>query len=426
MRLALSTYATLVAAVTLTTSTLASCGSKNGNSFGDAGVDADFANNCGHADCDGDGYAKPADCNDNDPMVNPEAYDFPNDGIDNDCNGAADDPVETCETIPAQSPGSPTDFVRAADMCQQKSKTNDGTIFDPLVHAEWGKLKGYGPGQRLWTSETKMQQVNIVSSFGDDKPRRGQTMFGLSNGPWGTRTPRESAPLDDPAFKLNDACADIPLTGADCTSLSNGASAGGLSVQDWAELAVTVKVPSNVQTMVFDFSFFSTEFNQFWNAALNDAFFVLVTSQKLAGTNVAKDANGLAITVNSGFFQLCAKAPGPPGLSPDKSAALASCVGIDGDASKSVFGSLKSTGFDGAGSNRSDGTALSQDGTKTYVYGGGSGWLTAKFAVVPREVLTMRIIVHDTFDGLKDSAVLFDALRWERDATSGGVQRPPR
>ena len=44
------------------------------------------------------------------------------------------------------------------------------------------------------------------------------------------------------------------------------------------------------------------------------AFFVLVTSKNFQGTNVAKDQNGLAVTVNSGFFQLCPVAPGPSGL----------------------------------------------------------------------------------------------------------------
>ena len=65
----------------------------------------------------------------------------------------------------------------------------------------------------------------------------------------------------------------------------------------------------------------------------------------------------------------------------------------------------------------------SGDGTKIYVYGGGSGWLTAKFPVVPRETITMRVIIHDTFDGIKDSAVIVDGLRWERGAASG-VDRP--
>jgi hypothetical protein len=43
--------------------------------------------------------------------------------------------------------------------------------------------------------------------------------------------------------------------------------------------------------------------------------------------------------------------------------------------------------------------------------------------VAPRETIQMRIIVADTFDGLKDSAVLFDALRWEETSESG-VGRP--
>jgi hypothetical protein len=411
------------------------CGSsKNGSSFtsgpeggsGDAAAASDVGTLCAHDDCDGDGYSPPADCNDTDPRVNPEAYDFKGDNVDNDCDGAVDNPVETCETIPAQSPGTPADFARAADLCAQRAMTSSGAPFDPLIKAEWGSVKGYGSGQRIWKSVTKMQQVDIVSSFGSNAPRVGATMVGMANGPWGTKTPRESPALDDPGFNLGDACADIPLTGTDCDSLTAGQTAGhGVSVQDWAELTLWVKVPSNAQTMVFDFAFFTTEFNQFWNAALNDAFFVLVSSSQLHGENVAHDASGLAITVNSGFFQLCPKPPGPIGLSSEKAAALAHCVGVDGDPSQSVFGTLKGTGYDGAASSPFDGTALSTDGTKKYVYGGGSGWLTAKLPVTPSEELTMRIIVHDTFDGLKDSSVLVDAMRWEPSTAPGGVQRPP-
>src|SRR5262249_62175966 len=108
---------------------------------------------------------------------------------------------EPCETLPAAPPGAPVDFARAADVCAQRT-------YDPLVEARWGKVSGYGPGQRLWTSETKPQQVDIVSSFGQNHPRQGRTMAGLSNGPWDTKTPRESPPLDDPSFELDDACAD--------------------------------------------------------------------------------------------------------------------------------------------------------------------------------------------------------------------------
>ena len=396
------------------------CGSsKPAGGFDDGGLQE----LCANPDCDHDGYASPADCDDGDPQVNPEAYDFKGDGIDNDCSGKADDPVESCETIPAAAPGSPTDFARAADLCAQTSKTTAGTVFDPLVSAAWGQVKGIGPGQRIWTSATKpVQQTNIVSAFGGNAPRRGRTMAGLANGPWGSLDPRGSAALDDPQFKLNDACADIPLAGADCTALTNGAPAGSLSVQDWAELTLQVKVPSNAHAMAFDFAFFSSEFNQFWSSALNDAFFVLVTSKVLAGANVAKDDHDHAITVNSGFFQLCPAAPGPAGLSPDKAAGLRQCVGLDGDATANITGTLHGTGYDGAAAGTDD-TVHAQNGN-LYVYGGGSGWLTGRFPVAAGETITMRIIVLDTFDGLKDSAVLLDKLTWEP-VTGSGVQRPP-
>jgi hypothetical protein len=407
---------------------LPSCGAKPSAGFDDGGGDAsdiEIGPLCGHQDCDGDGYVSPADCNDNNAQVGPEAYDFPGDGIDNDCDGTTDNPVETCETVPTTAPGTPADFARAADLCAQRSKTKDGTVFDPLIMAAWGSVSGLGPGQTLWTSTTKPeQQTNIVSSFGMNATRRGLTMFGLANGPWGTQTPRESPALDPSTFRINDACAAIPLTGMDCLTLSDGASAGGLSVQDWAELKIWLKVPANAQALSFDFSFFTTEFNQFWHDAFNDAFFVLVTSSKLNGANVATDAMGLGVTVNSGFFQLCPVSPGPAGI--DKTNALVDCVGNSGDAQQLVFGALAGTFYDGAGSAPYDGTALSFDMTKKYVYGGGTGWLTAKFPVTPGESFTMRIIVHDTFDGLKDSAILFDALRWEPSSSGGGVTRPPR
>ncbi len=286
---------------------------------------------CGHSDCDGDGYSTPADCDDFNAQVNPEAYDFIGDGIDNDCDGTVDDPVVNCETVPGTPPGSPADFARAGDLCAQRSKTNAGTIFDPLVRSAWGQVSGSG-GEQVWTSITKPAQVNIVSAFGQNAPRSGKTMLGLANGPWGATDPRGSPALDPAGFHLDDACSDVPLTGLDCDALTNNSPLGAVSVQDWAELTLWVKVPSNAGSMHFDFAFFSSEFNQWWNSSANDAFFALVSSKTIAGTNVARDAHGLAITVNSDFFQLCPSAPGPSGLSAAKAEALQQCVGMSGDA----------------------------------------------------------------------------------------------
>jgi len=351
-------------------------------------------------DCDDDGWDKNVDCNDMNADINPGGYDFPGDNIDNDCDGIPDNAVMNCET----NGTAPIDFARAVDLCPQHAG-------DPVMRAEWGQVKGYGPGQRIWISDTKTEQVSILGGFGKNSVRFGKTMIGLASGPWGSMDPRNTMPLDDPMFHLNDACADIPLQPDDCAALSNGAPAGGVSVQDWAELRLYLNVPSNAHALAFDFAFFSTEFNQFWNASLNDAFFVLVN-----GKNAAIDANAKAVTVNSGFFQLCPVYPGPPMLSPEKLPALKPCVGTDGD--MTVLGSLSGTGYDGAPVMGSNGNY--------YLYGGGSGWLTSRITVEPKKQIVVRIIVNDTFDGYKDSAAIVDHLRWEPMQASSGVARPPR
>ena len=85
-----------------------------------------------------------------------------------------------------------------------------------------------------------------------------------------------------------------------------------------------------------------------------------------------------------------------------------------------IYGTLAGTGYDGAAVGPND-TATALDGSE-YVYGGGTGWLTAKFAVTRKRADPDAIVLMDTFDGLKDSALLFDALRWEK-ASEVGVGR---
>jgi hypothetical protein len=395
-----------------------------GSAAGSAG--SGIAINCGHDDCDGDGFLEPLDCDDTDATINPAAFDFVGDKIDNDCSGQADDPVETCEPSPAFVPGTPQDFARAMDICPQRTVGKDGKVFDPLLQYAWGKVSGPGLSQQNWTSETKPAiQTNIVSSFGQNTARLGGSMIGLSTGPWATKTPHDSDPLDPASFSLLDACASIPLGADDCKILSNGAPKGGLSVQDFAELDVWLQVPTNAKGVSFDFSFFTAEFTQYWNTATNDAFFVLASNAQFTGLNVAKQANGTGISVNSGFFQLCPKAP-PAGLTADKLPALQNCVGNDGDAASQVFGSLTGTYYDGAASAAADGTVTSIDGTKKYLYGGGTGWLTSTFPVTPGESIMLRFMIMDTFDGLKDSTVLIDRFTWIQVPTEAGVIRPPK
>ena len=283
----------------------------------DALPETDATGTCSDGDCDKDGYtASTGDCNDLDGTINPEAYDFPGDSIDNDCNGTADDPVANCTADTASK--DPTQFVRSADMCQQKSKTKAGSIYDPLVKAEWWTSKASGfLGASIDSGLNHSSAVGILGAFGSNAARNGANMFLLQSGPILATDPRGSSAMDGDGNTVPDGCSAIPLNADDCKSLTNGtAPIPGFptAVEDYSELRVTIKVPSNAQSMTFDFSFWSTEFNEYWHSPFNDAFFAIAKTSKFE-TNVAKDSTGSAITVNSGFFQLCPAPPGPSGVS---------------------------------------------------------------------------------------------------------------
>ncbi|MGZ3424160.1 MAG: choice-of-anchor L domain-containing protein [Polyangiales bacterium] len=363
-------------------------------------------------DCDMDGYPASKDCNDKDGTINPDAYDFKGDMVDNDCDGTVDNPVETCD--PSTTSTTPLDFARAADLCPQHSiSKKTGKPFDPVASAEFGKAG---------SSITRTSATKILAKFGDNAARMGGSLFGMQSGPILSADPRGSMAMD--LFPVSGACGVIPLNADDCKSLSNGTVLGAASVQDYQEVRMFIRVPSNANAMSFDFAFFSTEFNEYWNSPFNDAFFVIVTGKKVMGQNVAKDAAGKAITVNSGFFQLCPAPPGPSGVK--SPAALTNCVGVDGDATKSIFGTLKNTHFDGR--EAPGGTTDDTTSTK-YIYGGGSGWLTTKFAVEPGESMVVRFMVMDTSDGVLDSAAIVDNIRWDKappKVPTGEVERPPK
>jgi hypothetical protein len=382
---------------------------------------------CGTGDCDKDGYKEvDGDCNDFDATINPEAYDFAADTIDNDCNGTVDDPVVTCANDMASK--DPTEVVRSMDMCKQKTRTKSGALFDPLTKAEWFSTKSSGVTTTIVPDDEHQIAVGILPYFGVNAPRNGDSLFGLSSGPLLAKDPRGSAWMDGGAEKIADACTTIPLNADDCKQLTNGTSplpGVPTPIADYTELKLTIQVPSNAQAMTFDFSFFSTEFNQYWHSAYNDAFFAIATTKKFT-TNVAKDDKGNAITVNSGFFQLCPLPPGPAGIIAPE--ALVNCVGDDGDKAKLIFGSLAKTQFDGAGIGSTDDTVKDPASGKMYIYGGASGWLTTKFGVEPGEVITLRLMIMDTSDGYLDSAVVLDNMSWEKappKTATGDTGRPP-
>src|SRR5947209_748531 len=83
-----------------------------------------------------------------------------------DGSGSADDAVASCASDKASKDA--TQFVRAADMCAQKSKTHAGTVFDPLVKAEWWSSKSSGgifPSSTIVSGMNHANAVGILPSF---------------------------------------------------------------------------------------------------------------------------------------------------------------------------------------------------------------------------------------------------------------------
>lgn len=89
-------------------------------------------------DKDGDGFTvSEGDCNDCDPLVNPDAIEvivtgpLPGDGgipvpVDDDCNGLIDEIVPLCDTGLALADADPLDAAHAIDLCKVSSGPKSG------------------------------------------------------------------------------------------------------------------------------------------------------------------------------------------------------------------------------------------------------------------------------------------------------------
>lgn len=376
---------------------------------GDSDALPDVVEDTCAADCDGDGYPAPADCNDHDASINPEAYDFIGDGIDDDCSGKADDPVESCPPTDTLSKDA-VDYAHAIDICRQKSRTKAGAIFDSLQVAEWGAI--HDPGDAGTGMVSHPNGVALLPSFGT-KVVKGTNMAWMSTGPNGDPNPHKSPALG--TDRVADICKAIPLSDPDCGSLIGSSALPSLEGRDYNELRLTLRVPSNVHGAALDFSLFTAEFNQFWNTGYNDVFLAIVTTKDIDAQNVARDPFGLAISVNSGFMQVCPKLASAPSV--QNPVALKNCVGVDGDPAANVIGSLAGITYDGHLAGAKD-DLFTFTGSQVFVFGASTGWLESSFAVEPGETITVRLIIFDMMDETVDTGVVIDNFHWKKTAPS--------
>jgi hypothetical protein len=193
------------------------------------------------------------------------------------------------------------------------------------------------------------------------------------------------APLTDQKVHETETCADDPsLVGTgDCsnTIADQWAFASQCvgqmicpqgAMNDYAELRMTAEVPPGAQGIEFDFAFMSVEYPEFYQTEFNDMFIAWVESAQWTG-NVSFDEFGQPISLNATFLDY-KDAPNPHDCPMGCDAPELEGFAIEGHA--------------------------------------GTRWLSSSVALAPGESFELVFAVFDLTDGVYDSYVLLDNLRW--------------
>lgn len=341
---------------------------------------------CDHKDhnCDGipdescdddkDGYAikgdgmmlRGGDCNDADPLVNPGAYEFVGNMIDDDCNDKVDEATAPCPEIPGNDGLS---FAASMDVCAPwvtKAEINHES--DPAarsIRATFGKYKPRGPGASMVVLSTGIAGDKSAMNFIQQQP--------------GTAFHNDDPnPLPQPSKSV---CYQGP---------------DELNVHDLVKLTLTLKVPTNAKSFSFNFNFMTAEYPEYVGSQYNDKFLVIVDSKSFKG-NVSFDKTMQPITVNVAFFEVCDTAD--------------ICNGQKQNMCMKPANELDGTGFEIDAPKPWDGNRI----------GGGTGWLTTTAPVTPGETITLRFILFDEGDRIYDSVAVLDNFKWSLNAAMAPV-----
>ncbi|APR85402.1 Cell division protein FtsH [Minicystis rosea] len=342
-----------------------------------------------NADHDGDGFT-PAqgDCNDCTAQMNPGAFDFPGNNVDEDCNGKADDTPTNCDGNLAVDSSNAVDGAKAIGLCKMAEGASWGLVSARYATADNQPLANFDP-QGLGHG--------ILSGFGPNvHPQEGVKVLALSSG-----TARQPTDVGYQSVSGYDkgygpeqgafAPPGFPKESPSCPGVVTG------EPHDSAALEVTVKVPSNAKSLAFNLDFYTYEYPDYICDQYNDFFVALLNPPPadLADGNISFDSQGNLVSVNAGFLQVChpTQAGGKNFTCP---------LGA---------GQLQGTGFD---------QDLFGDTTDNSA---ATGWLQTTAPVEPGSTIKLRFATWDSGDGVLDSTVLLDNFTW--DAKGGDTVTAP-
>jgi hypothetical protein len=376
----------------------------------DPDADGDGWTQCGGDCCDAPGRA----CA-NPELVNPGAFEVPDNRVDDDCDATADNPLPACDAGLASNSADPLQYAQAMDLCQ----FTDEMPADPTERV-WGVIEGQF-SLASGAGNPAAQSRSLRDGFGNNVMNRfGERLAVLSTG----RAADNAGDVNPgfASFQVGQSMGTSSTFPADWYAANGNAvpNAPGCvdpidtSAQNPVMLRLRVRVPTNANSFSVDMYFFSAEYPEYVCTAFNDFFVTLVDSTEPTnpadgniaiyddgvntwpvGVNILSAANGLFTTCTDGTISDCG--------TPENYTGCTSNVELLG------------TGFDLPGQV----TYACDYGGEA---GGGTGWLSMAGNVTPGETMEIRFAIWDTSDQLFDSLVLLDNWQWSVQASEPGVR----
>jgi hypothetical protein len=348
------------------------------------------------------------------------AYDFPGDGIDNDCDGTVDNPPGPCDSGLNAASTNGSDFAKAIDICQVSNGTSWG-----LISAAYSQSNGMG--------NPAASQHYLGPNFGPGVlPKTGASLAILGTGP--LRGGGANGWADFAAEKSDNQVAGFPSDwlAANHGMLPSSTACGSGFLAPMTPAGATspmmmtlkIKVPTNAASFTMNVNFFSAEFPEYVCSPFND-FFVVLLDSTYSGTPANPTDKNLAFyTPDMG----ATKYPVGVNLAATNKGLFSQCInGSIGCAGDPLLGLKISTcmGTNELAGNEMSSDAAACDGTE----GGGTGWLQTSGNVVPGETITLRIATWNTSDNALQSLAVIDGFQWNPGASMPGttifLDRPP-
>ena len=317
------------------------------------------------------------DCDDTRFFVQPGGYEFPNNAVDDDCDGDID---ETAPCVCNVGSTTPQDITGAIGLCG-----------DTLTSARKSGVDS---------------QFGVMTSYFDDV-RPIDAEEGVAPPPSCLAVLSTGDALDD--FNLSVSHIGLPQCSFPDPEPNPGLR-DGFPNFDLAQLHLKLKAPKNAQGFQFHFMFLSAEWPEFLCQVFNDTFFAVVDLEATGGNrlNIAKDPQGRRISVNVGFFEAPREWTTPLGNTPYgrvESSLTARCNEIPADPSCRL----------------PEYCTTSPAADLAYT-GSGSGWLRASAPVRPgEEDIEITLSISDKSDSGLDSLVILDGFVWTPEAPPLGT-----